>query len=370
MSTCTRCIMNDHLPGIKYNDHGICNYCQTYDQFKKRIPNQTVLQKLFIKRMNAFKGKQEYDCLIGLSGGKDSSYVLHMLTNKYKLKVLTYTFDNGFLSEYAKQNITNLVEQIGVDHFFYKADWEFQKTFYQKMMKKLGIPCKACSFGAYGTSFRFAFEKNIPFVIHGRSPAQMFRELHPLSKDPTIPFIETNLTEYDREKQWETVTDVAERLMTLVDNTDEKNNNNDNFLKGLMTYFFPSIQDLLASDMIPEFLGYFIFHEYDEEQMKKTLEKELNWKRPDKDKTLSHADCLIHDAVEYLRVKKLGYLIIRPEISVLIRQGKITRKTALERVTADENNMVEPTESLKLLCKSLDLNYEKIKRNLSQCDQG
>ena len=157
MNTCNRCILNEKFHGIEFDTSGLCNYCTNYEPYKKRLDDKKSLEKVFKKRIDRVKGKYEYDCLLGISGGKDSSYVLFMLKNKYKLNVLTYTFNNNYLSKYARKNIENLVDEFGVDHFFYKPDWNFHKKVYQYMMKTQGIPCKGCSIGAYGTSFKFAF---------------------------------------------------------------------------------------------------------------------------------------------------------------------------------------------------------------------
>jgi len=357
MKTCIRCVLNEKYYGIEFDDKGLCNYCRSFEPYKKRLEDKKSLNRLFRKRLDHVKGKYEYDCLLGISGGKDSSYVLYMLKNKYKLNVLTYTFDNNFLSNYAKNNIQNLIDESGVDHFFYKPDWAFHKKTYQYMIKTQGIPCKACSIGAYGTSFKFAFEKNIPMVIHGRSPAQMFRDFIPLSKDPTIPFIENNLSDYSKKNQIKTLREVLQRVQTL---SSKKNAESKKILKKMRQEFFPNTFKVLTANMIPEFLGFFIYHEYNEKKIKDFLEKNINWKRPEKDSRLTHADCLIHDAVEYIRRKKFGYTLLTPELSVLIRQGKMTKKEATKIIEDREKLIVKPEGSLKILCKRLELDCDSL----------
>lgn len=352
MKTCKRCLLNEKYYGIEFNDNGVCNYCRMFVPYKKILEDKKNLNKLFRKRIDRVKGKYEYDCLLGISGGKDSSYVLYMLKNKYKLNVLAYTFDNNFLSRYAKNNIKNLIDEFGVDHFFYKPDWNFHKKVYNYMITTQGIPCKACSIGAYGTSFKFAFEKNIPLVIHGRSPSQMFRDFIPSNRDPTIPFIENNLSEYSKKNQIKTLREVLQRIQGL---SVKENKESNDVLKKMKQEFFPKTFKILTARMIPEFLGFFVYHEYDENKIKDFLEKNINWKRPEKDTRIAHADCLIHDAVEYIRRKKFGYTLLTPELSVLIRQGKITKKEATKIIKENEETIAMPEESLKILCKRLDI---------------
>lgn len=354
MKTCSRCVLNEKYYRVDFDNNGICNYCRMFESYKKRLEDKKSLTKLFRKKIDRVKGKYEYDCLLGISGGKDSSYVLYMLKNKYDLRVLTYTFDNNFLSNYAKNNIKNLIDEFGVDHFFYKPDWDFHKKAYQYMMNSQGIPCKACSIGAYGTSFKFAFEKNIPLVIHGRSPPQMFRDFIPSSKDPTVPFIENNLSEYSKKNQIKTLKEVLQRVQDL---SSKGNKETKDVLKKMKQEFFPKTFKILTAKMIPEFLGFFIYHDYDENKIKDFLEKNTNWTRPEKDNRIAHADCLIHDAVEYIRRKKFGYTLLVPELSVLIRQGKMTKKEAIEIIKENEKTITKPQESLKILCKRLDIDY-------------
>jgi len=361
MKACNNCVLNENYLSINFDSNGICNYCNHFKKYEKKISNLSKLNSLFLKRINLFKGKYDFDCLLGISGGKDSSYVLYQLKEKYNLNVLTYTFDNNFLTDYAKENISNLVSEMGVEHFFYKPDWDFHKKVYKKMMKLTGIPCKGCSLGAYGTSFKFAFEKNIPFVFHGRTPSQIFRDFIPKSNDPTIPFIDSNIKQYNKENQIEILLEVAERLLSLLGDSKDENTK---LTEEIITNFFPDIYKIIQAEMIPEFLGYFLYHKYDENNIKKILENNLSWKRSKEDKIFTHADCYIHDAVEYIRYNKFGYSIIEPEISVLIRQGLISKKEALKRISKENALISEPKESLKILCNKLDLDCVKLKEEI------
>ncbi|MCD6468597.1 MAG: hypothetical protein J7L32_04750 [Thermoplasmata archaeon] len=362
MVTCKMCLLNSVFPNIRFDDTGVCNFCRHYEKYASRIENRDFLRKSFVKRIERIKRLYEYDCLLGISGGKDSSYVLYMLKNRYKLRVLTYTFDNGFLSDYALENINNMVSSFGVDHFFYKPDWEFHKKLYRYMMKVFGIPCKGCSVGAYGTSFKFAFERNIPLVVHGRTPAQIFREFAPESSDPAVPFVESNLLEFDEKRNLQTLMSVVERLTGLLSGgSKEKSGLMDEMIK----VFFPDFFEVLGSDMIPEFLGYFIYHDYNEDFIKKFLGENTIWK-PSEDESSSHSDCLIHDAVEYIRYKMFGYTILRPELSVAVRQGRISREEALKLVETEESSIRKPGYSLKVLCERLDLDCNTLLGELNK----
>ena len=189
----------------------------------------------------------------------------------------------------------------------------------------------------------------------------MLREFAPNSRDPFVPFVENSLSETNREKQLRTLLKFAKRLEKLLSIENEKK---DSLIDEIRTKFFPDVSRLLYADMIPDFVGYFIYHKYDEEKIKSFLEENLNWKRADNDGLLTHGDCYIHDAVEYLRYKKQGCTIIVLELAVMVRQGKISREKALEIMRKELAKIVEPKESMMILCKSLGLDYSKLKKEL------
>lgn len=340
MKMCKKCVLKEDFPGIKFDEKGICNFCNTYEKYNNKLTNHSELKRMFKNRIEKIKGKNEYDCLVGLSGGKDSSYVLYQLKNKYNLNILAYTFDNGFLNDYARKNIRRVLEEIDVDHLYFKPNKDFQKRLYRKMIEIMATPCKGCSLGMYGTSIKFAFEKEIPFVVHGRSPAQMFRELAANSKDPFLPFIRNNLSEYSRKRNLKTLLNVKRKIGDLIQKERK------DIIKKMEEKFFPDEEKLSKSDIIPEFLGYFIYHRYKEENIKSTIEDKIGWRRSDKDNLLSHGDCIIHNDVEKLKNKKTGYITLEPELSVLIRQGKITKKEALERIKR-EKEKIEKEENIE-----------------------
>ncbi len=76
MKTCTRCVLPDNYRNIRFDGQGVCNYCRTYESLRSRLTDFTSLESLRQERFDKFRGRYPYDCLVGLSGGKDSSYVL------------------------------------------------------------------------------------------------------------------------------------------------------------------------------------------------------------------------------------------------------------------------------------------------------
>jgi len=122
MITCTRCIINHNYPNIKFNDEGICSLCSHKDTFKPIGEN-----KLIDIFNNAKKKNREYDALVPLSGGKDSVYILYLAVYVYKLRVLAMTYDNGFLSSIALDNIQQAIKKTNVKHIICKPQIDVQQ---------------------------------------------------------------------------------------------------------------------------------------------------------------------------------------------------------------------------------------------------
>ena len=126
LQECNRCLMdNINNKSIYFNEKGFCNFCENYLLKKKKIEimnSATELEKLHKQIKEDGKGKK-YDCIIGLSGGIDSSTVLVKAVEK-GLRPLAVHLDNGWNSEISQNNIKNLVSKLNVDFETYIIDWE------------------------------------------------------------------------------------------------------------------------------------------------------------------------------------------------------------------------------------------------------
>lgn len=124
---CSRCVMDTTASDIVFNEQGVCNYCR---KFERRLANaRAQVQDLqahrdeFISKVKADGIGKDYDCIIGVSGGVDSSYALYLAV-KHGLRPLAVHLDNGWNSELASNNISNLVNTLNVDLYTHVIDWE------------------------------------------------------------------------------------------------------------------------------------------------------------------------------------------------------------------------------------------------------
>jgi hypothetical protein len=342
---CSRCLNDTFVPGITFSDEGLCSICREYEKWQERLDDFEALETLWLKRLEDCKGKGTYDVVLGVSGGKDSTYVLSKLVNKYKLKVLTFTIDNGFLNDWGRERIHSVTDFLGVDHCFVPVEQKNLAAFYRYSIQLTGAPCTACSYFIYATTISLASKHGIPLAVHGRSRSQMFRFFSPESTDPFLPFIYAGLQDADEH----TVKATYEKVFAII-----KESFSQEFYDQIRA-FLPD----LSQGKPAEFLPYFLYHSYDEEIIVDHIQEHVGWSRPDNFEILSHYDCDAHDAAGYLYEIAETRPHIVPEISVLVRNGMLSRQEALARIEK-EKFKESPGKSLDALSLLTGFNRDEL----------
>ena len=365
MNRCQQCNLPEGKFNVIIDDNGLCNYCEYLEQNRQEIMDYTGREQILLNRVEKFKGNYRYDAVVGLSGGKDSTYVLLQMVKKYKLNVAAVTFDNGFLTDFAKESINNTVRILGVDHYYYKPNWNTHKKFYKIAIQKMGNPCTACSLAGYFLAIKECSANQIPFFIHGRSPYQMYRNYYHNSNDVFLNILRFNLEEHSFAKLsqlYSMINNYVRQLITrMVGNVVDA--------KAITGEFFVDSNNL-TEQFTPEFLAYFLFEEYDEERIKKQLEEALGWQRHSSDNLLTHHDCGIHDAAMYM-FKELNEVDkLEREIAVMVRFGQISREKARELMRVNELKTPELEKSLDSLCALCEFSREDLNNCLAALKQA
>ncbi|WP_438988062.1 N-acetyl sugar amidotransferase [Marivivens donghaensis] len=169
---CTNCVMDTTDSAITFGENGVCDHCRDFEQNVK--PNwhtdergRTQLAAIIDKVRTTGKG-QEFDCILGLSGGLDSSYMLHLLVKEFDLRPLVFHVDGGWNSDLAVNNIQMLVEKLGLDLFTEVIDWEdmrdFQLAFFKSGISQIDIP-QDHAFVA--TLYKFANKYGVKHIMNG-----------------------------------------------------------------------------------------------------------------------------------------------------------------------------------------------------------
>lgn len=175
---CNNCVMDTTDHDIVFDGNGVCNYCNDFESIKPAIPayqadGEEKLKKILdnIKTEGKYK---EYDCLLGVSGGVDSSYVAH-LTSVYGLRPLVVHFDNGWNSELAVSNIQKLIDSLGYDLTTYVIDWEEFRDLQKAFLKASVVDIEMLTDHAIAAAtLKFAKDHKIKYILIGRNAATEF----------------------------------------------------------------------------------------------------------------------------------------------------------------------------------------------------
>ena len=337
---CSRCVLSSSFPRISFDSEGVCSVCRHYDNWtsgwESRLPKQRrLLDKICTKVKNQHK---EFDALIPYSGGKDSSFVLYTAKKELGLNCLAYTFDNGYLSDYAKSNIDKTCRKLGIEHVYYRLNPDLMNRLMALFIQKTGYFCSACMKGIRMGTSKIADLYNVPLVITGSS---MRTEL-PLSKE----MIETGDTAHVRSVlKGEHISTECNRLLA---------GNSKRRKIGHMLFF-------ASGKKKPYTYAWFNLADYVDwnyDIIYKTIQKELDWTAPSESE---HMDCIIHPIQKYIQIRRFPDLDQdRLRFARLIMAGQMTRKEALEKLAQPPEPCPQPI--MEMFLKNVGMSKEEFDR--------
>lgn len=173
---CTRCVMDTSDPLIEFDEAGVCNHCRTFDAETSKLwiqgeEGRRRLEEIAVTIREEGKGK-EYDCIIGLSGGVDSSYLAWVAVRQMGLRPLAVHVDAGWNSDQAVRNIESIVEKLGLDLFTNVIDWEemqdLQVAYLKSGVENQDTPQDHAFFASL---YNFAVKNGIRWVLSGYNVA-------------------------------------------------------------------------------------------------------------------------------------------------------------------------------------------------------
>jgi len=317
---CAKCGLPTNYPNISFDEKGVCQLCNAFESYQQKVQKYfrtTDDLKALFQGINPDE-KGEYDCLMLLSGGKDSTYALSQLV-EMGLKVLTFTLDNGYISDQAKANIRRVVNALGVDHVFGETP-AMNEIFVDSLQRFCNV-CDGCFKTIYTLSIKLALEKKIPYIVTGLSRGQFF---------------ETRLTEE----------------LFLKDNVDI-NAIDETILQARKAYHRAddAIKRLLDTSMLEDdevfeqvqFVDFYRFTDVSLAEMLDYLDNRLPWVRPTD--TGRSTNCLINQAGIYVHKKERGYSNYAFPYSWDVRVGHKTRDASLDEI----NEEIDETEVQRIL---------------------
>ncbi len=325
MKRCTKCILPETFPNIKFDNDGVCNYCHDFDGLQHLKEQKIVYRKKFEDLFQKNKGKNSYDGIIGYSGGKDSTYTLAILKEKYNFNSLAVTIDNGFIPEQTLTNIRHVVENLGVDHMFIKPRFDMMKTVFRtcgernifslSAIKRASSVCTACiSFVKFST-LRIALEKKIPFIVYGWSPGQVSIETSVMKMTP-------QLLKMMQKPVYKPLYDLAGEKINPYFLEDE--------------HFVNFTSDLYNVSPLA-------FFDYNAEEIFKHI-SQYGWTAP-KGIDAHSTNCELNSYANISHKKLFNYDPYVYEVSGLVRTGSLSRSEAMKKI--EEKETEETVEAVK-----------------------
>lgn len=169
---CTNCVMDTTDSMIDFDENGVCDHCKTYN--KHTLPNwhrdERGLEELHVltEEIKRAGSEKDFDCIVGMSGGIDSSYLTYIAKEQLGLRPLVFHVDAGWNSQVAVNNIERLVDGLGLDLYTEVIDWEEMKDL-QLAFFKSGVPHidTPQDHAFFATMYKFAEKYNIRYILTG-----------------------------------------------------------------------------------------------------------------------------------------------------------------------------------------------------------
>lgn len=337
---CKNCVMDSSDPKIKFDNNGVCERCSAYydeilPSWNKGLGKEKELYEIIDKIKKDGEGK-EYDCILGFSGGFDSSYMLHLAINEFGLRPLVFHVDAGWNTRIATENIKKMVQKLNVDLKVEVINWDemkdFQLAFFKSGVPHLDIPQDHAFVAVLDN---YAKKYNIKYILNGGNIS-------------TEVIVNPNSWSY-----WGTdikhIKDIITKFGCL----------------SLVNYPFTSV--LKRKIYMPYFkkvklvklLNYVPYIKKDAEAL---LTKEYDWTPyPQK-----HFESIITKFIEgYWLPKRFGFDVRKPQYSSLILTEQMERDEALKKLKDSPLSDNEAKELFIQVSNMLDVSEDELKGYLT-----
>lgn len=316
MKFCSRCVLPDTFPGIHFDEKGQCNYC-----LSATIPDDEKKEeytKKFEDLLNSIRGRHTYDVIMAYSGGKDSTYTLYVLAKKYRMNILALTFDNGFISPRALQNIIHMTDLCGATSMVVRPSFEIMKKVFNlaagtdlyspKTLDRASSICTTCIGHVKSLVLKTALQMGIPLAAYGWSPGQAPISSAIMQTSPRIQAI-TNKT-------------VRDPLYKFFPND--------------LNPFFLSDQDLkIDATRWPINIHPLAFMKYNEHEIVKLIQS-LGWVKP-QDTDPNSSNCTLNALANHIHREKFGFHPYAWEIAGIVRSHSMDRQEGIEKTSQPED---------------------------------
>lgn len=316
MRYCVRCCFPQTDEGIEFDEVGICRACRSSEE-KMHIDwaeRERALRKILDEvKADAKARGAAYDCMIPISGGKDSTFQLYMLTQVYGVRPLAVTFNHNWYSETGWYNLINSIETFNVDHFIYTPNRDLVNRMSKRSLEMIGDTCWHCHMGCGTFPLQIAVRFRIPLLVYGEHAAEGRNQGS--YYEPVV---------YDREYFLKISARKTPEEMADCDYIERRE---------LAPFDLPSAEECENAQVKGIHLGAYIF--WDDERQTEFVRDNFGWKETEIEQTYKgykSAECMMpgmHDFTCYL---KRGFSRSTFHTSIDVRNGLMIRDEGLEMV--------------------------------------
>lgn len=165
---CAKCVISNKRPRIKFNKNNVCNACE-YAEFKKTQIDWQQREDYLLKLLDNYRSKNNsFDCIVPCSGGKDGSYVAHILKDKYNMKPLTITWSPFIYTDIGRRNLDSFIAS-GFDNLLYSPNKQLYKKLSRIGFEFVGDNFLPFIYGQMNYALHLSIQKNIPLIFYGEN---------------------------------------------------------------------------------------------------------------------------------------------------------------------------------------------------------
>lgn len=336
---CMRCVMDTTDPCISFDDNGVCNHCTDFLQETRKnwFPNDEGRER-WASTVEGIKQaglRNEYDCILGLSGGVDSSY-LAIKVKEWGLRPLVVHVDAGWNSELAVANIESIVKYCGYDLHTHVVDWEDMRDLHLAYLRA-GIPNQDVPQDHifFSSLYHFATANGIKFILSGGNIA----------------------TEGIFPKAWHGSAMDAVNLKAIHERFGERRLRSYKTISFFEYYVWYPLAKKMRTVRPLNFMP------YNKESAIAELQATVGWKAYGR----KHGESLFTKLFQnYYLPERFGYDKRRPHYSSLIVSGQMTRESALQKLSEPLYDPAELESDIVYFCKKLRISREEFDRLLHQ----
>jgi len=323
MRYCKKCVMPDTRPGIDFDEDGVCQACRAEE--RKKIIDWDARKKELEDLCAKYRGKNgnEPDCIIAVSGGKDSHYQVYYMKEIMGMHPLLASVEDNFpMTKAGMHNIKNISEEFGCDIISLKPNIKAQKRIMRYTFEKYGMPTYYIDVLIYSYPLRLAMKFNIPFIIYGEN---INYEYGGAQKEETYSALE---------QIYNGVASGIPLEEFLIDGITMKDLN-------LLTY--PTLEEMKEAKLEPIYLSYFDqwrdLKHYELAKKRGFRDLSSEWKRTHMIEDWVQIDSRAYLVHPWLKYPKYGHATATDMAARLVKNGDLTREAAIELVRKHDHNL-------------------------------